>query len=82
MSDFSKHPLFADRLARLRSQGCPPQEFRKHVTDIAKLMVLPATSELPTRQQKITTPDSRDHGLPAGKACHFGSDSPSGLSDQ
>ena len=56
MSDFSKHPLFADRLARLRSQGCPPQEFRKHVTDIAKLLVLPATSELPTREQKITTP--------------------------
>ncbi|MDB4354206.1 uracil phosphoribosyltransferase [Akkermansiaceae bacterium] len=56
MSDYSKHPLFADRLARLRAEDCPPQEFRRHVTDIAKLLVLPATAELPTRTGPITTP--------------------------
>ena len=56
MSDFSTHPLFADRLARLRNQDCSPQEFRRHVVDISKLLVLPATEKLPTKEISITTP--------------------------
>jgi len=56
MSDFSSHPLIADRLARLRCQKCSPQEFRRHIVDIAKLLVLPATADLPTREIKVTTP--------------------------
>ena len=56
MSDFSNHPLIADRLARLRSIDCPPHEFRRHVADIARLLVLPATSKLGTREIPVTTP--------------------------
>lgn len=54
--DLSDHPLVADRLAKLRSQDCSPQEFRHHVQDIAKLLVLPATAHLPTRPTSVTTP--------------------------
>lgn len=56
MSDFSDHPLVADRLARLRSVDCPPHEFRRHVADIARLLVLPATADLGTRDIPVTTP--------------------------
>lgn len=56
MSDLSDHPLVADRLAKLRSVDCPPEEFRRHVIDIARLLVLPATSHLPTTPTQITTP--------------------------
>ncbi len=54
--DFSKHPLVADRLSQLRSKDCCPQEFRRHIVDIAKLLVFPATEQLPLREVSITTP--------------------------
>ncbi|MDA7888592.1 uracil phosphoribosyltransferase [Akkermansiaceae bacterium] len=56
MSDLSDHPLVADRLARLRDVSCPPQEFRQHVSDIAKLLVLPATAGLATQPVRVETP--------------------------
>lgn len=56
MSDLSDHPLIADRLAKLRSINCPPEEFRRHVVDIARLLVLPVTANLPTAPTPITTP--------------------------
>lgn len=56
MSDLSDHPLVADRLARLRDSSCPFHEFRQHVSDIAKLLVLPATAGLATEPTKIETP--------------------------
>ena len=62
MSDFSNHPLVADRLARLRSVDCPPHEFRRHVADIARLLVLPATSALGTEPIPVTTPLSQMTG--------------------
>ncbi|MDA8968936.1 uracil phosphoribosyltransferase [Akkermansiaceae bacterium] len=62
MSDFSTHPLFGDRLARLRCQDCSSQEFRRHVVDISKLLVLPATQELPTREVTVTTPVRETQG--------------------
>ncbi|MGC6427308.1 MAG: uracil phosphoribosyltransferase [Akkermansiaceae bacterium] len=56
MSDLSDHPLVADRLAKLRSVDCPPEEFRRHVADIARLLVLPATAHLPTVPAPVSTP--------------------------
>lgn len=56
MSDLSDHPLVADRLAKLRDSSCPSNEFRQHVSDIAKLLVLPATAGLATEPTKIETP--------------------------
>ena len=56
MPNLQNHPLVADRLARLRSTNCPPQEFRQHVSDIARLMVLPATANLATNDTEVTTP--------------------------
>lgn len=56
MPDLQNHPLVADRLARLRSATCPPREFRQHVSDIARLLVLPATAHLAYRETEVTTP--------------------------
>ncbi|MBR01516.1 MAG: uracil phosphoribosyltransferase [Verrucomicrobiales bacterium] len=56
MSDLSDQPLIADRLAKLRDKSCPSHEFRQHVSDIAKLLVLPATAGLATEPTKIETP--------------------------
>ncbi|MEN8773722.1 MAG: uracil phosphoribosyltransferase [Akkermansiaceae bacterium] len=56
MPDLHNHPLVADRLARLRSATCPPREFRQHVSDIARLLVLPATANLATKEIEVTTP--------------------------
>lgn len=56
MPDFNHHPLIADRLAKLRAVDCPPQDFRRHVADIARLLVLPATANLGTIDVSVTTP--------------------------
>jgi uracil phosphoribosyltransferase len=56
MPDLNHHPLVADRLAQLRSVDCPPHEFRRHVADIARLLVLPATANLETTDVQVTTP--------------------------
>ena len=56
MSDLSDHPLVADRLAKLRDVSCPSREFRQHVSDIAKLLVLPATAGLATEPVRVETP--------------------------
>ncbi len=56
MPDLNHHPLVADRLAKLRSIDCPPHEFRRHVADIARLLVLPATANLDTTDIPVTTP--------------------------
>lgn len=63
MSDLSDHPLVADRLARLRSVDCTPEEFRRHVVDIARLLVLPATAHLPTAPCQVTTPLQKMTGM-------------------
>ncbi|MDB4408474.1 uracil phosphoribosyltransferase [Akkermansiaceae bacterium] len=63
MSDLSDHPIVADRLAQLRSVSCSPQEFRRHVIDIARLLVLPATANLPTAPSQVTTPIQEMTGM-------------------
>ncbi|MGJ8694912.1 MAG: uracil phosphoribosyltransferase [Verrucomicrobiaceae bacterium] len=62
MSDLSHHPLLADRMSQLRSVECPPQEFRRHVVDIARLLVLPATEGLETVDSSVTTPIQKMNG--------------------
>lgn len=56
MPDLQNHPLVADRLARLRSTTCPPKDFRHFLYDIARLLILPATANLATKEKEITTP--------------------------
>jgi len=56
MPELTHHPLVRDRLAKLRDKNCPPREFRQHVSDIARLLVLPATANLETVETKVTTP--------------------------
>lgn len=62
MTDLSQHPLVIDRLTKLRSVDCPPQNFRQHVADIARLLVLPATANLTTQDTPITTPITKMTG--------------------
>jgi uracil phosphoribosyltransferase len=56
MPDLQNHPLVADRLARLRSTTCSPKDFRHFLSDIARLLILPATANLATKEKEITTP--------------------------
>lgn len=56
MPELEHHPLILDRLARLRDVSCPPSDFRRHVADIARLLVLPATVNLETSGVAVTTP--------------------------
>lgn len=56
MPDLIHHPLVRDRLAKLRDVQCPPREFRQHVADIARFLVLPATAKLDTVEIPVTTP--------------------------
>ena len=56
MPDLKHHPVVADRLAKLRALDCPSHEFRRHVADIARLLVLPATATLETESVPVTTP--------------------------
>jgi uracil phosphoribosyltransferase len=56
MPNLQNHPLVADRLARLRSTACAPKDFRHFLSDIARLLILPATANLATKEKEITTP--------------------------
>ena len=56
MTDLRDHPLINDRMAKLRSVDCPPQDFRRHVADIARLLVLPVTANFKTVEIFVTTP--------------------------
>ena len=56
MPDLQNHPLVADRLARLRSTSCAPKDFRHYLSDIARLLVLPATAHLATKEAVVITP--------------------------
>lgn len=56
MPDLQDHPLINDRMAKLRSVDCLPQDFRRHVADIARLLVLPVTANFATSEVSVTTP--------------------------
>jgi uracil phosphoribosyltransferase len=52
----STHPLVQHKLALLRNQKTEPKKFREVVRELAILMVVDATADLPTVETQITTP--------------------------
>ncbi|MCL4504988.1 MAG: uracil phosphoribosyltransferase [Chloroflexi bacterium] len=52
----STHPLVQHKLALLRNQKTEPKKFREVVRELAILMVVDATADLPTVEVPITTP--------------------------
>lgn len=50
------HPLIADRLGKLRDKGCPSEHFRRYVREIANILGLHATQNLPLEDHSIETP--------------------------
>lgn len=52
----STHPLVQHKLALLRNQKTEPKKFREVVRELAILMVVDATADLPTVEIPITTP--------------------------
>ncbi|HEY3288774.1 MAG TPA: uracil phosphoribosyltransferase [Anaerolineae bacterium] len=52
----STHPLVQHKLALLRNQKTEPKKFREVVRELAILMVVDATADLPTIEIPITTP--------------------------
>jgi uracil phosphoribosyltransferase len=51
-----KHPLAAHQLAALRDQSTPPSAFRRHVRQLATLLAVEATRDLPTVPGVVVTP--------------------------
>lgn len=56
MNHHIQHPVIHDRLASLRHKDCPTSEFRRHVQEIAQLMVPAVTADLGTQPVEVTTP--------------------------
>lgn len=52
----SSHPVVADRLTKLRDKNAKVHEFRQYVHEISQALAYEASSTLPTREQKVTTP--------------------------
>ena len=52
----STHPLVQHKLALLRNQKTEPKKFREVVRELAILMIVDATADLPTLETLVTTP--------------------------
>jgi uracil phosphoribosyltransferase len=52
----SRHPLVRERLGRLRAAETPPREFRALVHDLALMLILEATADLPLAPYPVHTP--------------------------
>jgi uracil phosphoribosyltransferase len=52
----SKHPLALHKLSILRNQKTEPKKFREVVRELAMMLVLDATADLPVNDLPITTP--------------------------
>lgn len=50
------HPVIADRLTRLRESSTPPEEFRRTLGAVSRLMVPAVTSRFATRPESVQTP--------------------------
>lgn len=50
------HPIIKDRLTRLRNKETRPKNFRQYLADIASILSIDATRNLPTLDKKIETP--------------------------
>ena len=52
----SRHPLVADSLAGLRDRATDPEQFRVLARNVITLLLYEATSDLPVKPGKVTTP--------------------------
>jgi uracil phosphoribosyltransferase len=52
----SAHPLALHKLTILRNQRTEPQKFRAVVRELAQMLVIDATADLPLNDEPITTP--------------------------
>lgn len=59
------HPLAAEHLARLRSVSTTPSAFRQHLRQLATMVSIEATRDLPLRPVTLHTPlcEARGHNL-------------------
>jgi len=51
-----RHPLALVRLARLRHRDTPPEEFRRLLRQLAALLLVEATADLPLEETAVPTP--------------------------
>src|SRR5581483_2168706 len=51
-----QHPLLRSRLGPLRDRATPPAQFRRLVRELAQLLFLEASADLPTETYTVTTP--------------------------
>lgn len=56
MARIHDHPLIRHKLARLRDKDTPPPEFRALVRQLATLVGIEATRDLPTLPARVVTP--------------------------
>ena len=56
MNHHIQHPVIDDQMAQLRQKSCPTPMFRKHVQEIAQMMVPDVTANLSTEPVDIETP--------------------------
>jgi len=52
----STHPLVRHKLAALRDSATPPAAFRRLVRDLAALIAVEATADLPSKDMQVRTP--------------------------
>lgn len=51
-----KHPLVSHKLAKLRDNATPSEEFRRLASELAEFVVFEALREMPTRKVAVETP--------------------------
>jgi len=56
MVHVSRHPLALDKVTRLRDTRTLPKEFRELVADLARLLFVEASADLPVTSIQVTTP--------------------------
>lgn len=56
MLHVSQHPLLLHRLGQLREQATPPPVFRRLVREIAQLLFIEASADLPVEPYTVRTP--------------------------
>ena len=57
------HPITQDRLTRMRDESCPPELFRRYMTEIARILTVEATRQLPVKAARISTPLTEMDGV-------------------
>lgn len=71
MLSVSRHPLVRQWLGRLRDVNTPPREFRTLVHDLALLLIVEATTDLPLAPYALETPLGATRGERLGETVAF-----------